>query len=191
MPWVDGWQSWRSTLSFCSGRSVLSYSSLNYISLAVPNMCTSYFHHQLRAVLRKPRKHYVSGSILLRVKLYSQVMRRKQLSSETVDEFAQDLQKLFERSYGCRQGMDESSKKLLKRNVFVQGLLLNGKRRSYHLPLHSAMLCIRPEQRNSRSTSCLGCTPYLGQPLSLVLLQQNHRERTNLPVAQRERSQVF
>ena len=39
----------------------------------------------------------------------AQLMKRKQLSSETVDEFAQDLEKLFERSYGCRQGMDESS----------------------------------------------------------------------------------
>ena len=36
----------------------------------------------------------------------AQLMRRKQLSSETVDEFAQDLEKLLERSYGRRRGMD-------------------------------------------------------------------------------------
>ena len=30
--------------------------------------------------------------------------------NESVDEFAQDLEKLFEHSYGRRKGMDESSK---------------------------------------------------------------------------------
>ena len=32
-----------------------------------------------------------------------------------VDEFAQDLEKLFECSYGCRKWMDESSKEMLKK----------------------------------------------------------------------------
>ena len=54
----------------------------------------------------------------------AQLMRRKQQSHESVDEFAQDLDKFFERSYGRRRGMDEASKALLKRDVFVQGLLL-------------------------------------------------------------------
>ncbi len=34
------------------------------------------------------------------------------------------MEQLFERSYGHRRGIDESSKELLKRDVFVQGLLL-------------------------------------------------------------------
>ena len=49
----------------------------------------------------------------------AQLIRHKQLSHESVDEFAQDLEKLLERSYGRSRGMDESSKALLKRNVFV------------------------------------------------------------------------
>ena len=44
----------------------------------------------------------------------AQLMHRKQQPNESVDEFAQDLEKLFERSYGCRKGMDESSKEILK-----------------------------------------------------------------------------
>ena len=54
----------------------------------------------------------------------AQLMRRKQQSVESVDEFAQDLEKLFDRSYGRRTGMDEGSKEMLKRDFFVQGLLL-------------------------------------------------------------------
>ena len=37
-------------------------------------------------------------------------MHHKQQPNESVDEFAQDLEKLFERSYGHRKGMNESSK---------------------------------------------------------------------------------
>ena len=54
----------------------------------------------------------------------AQLMHRKQQPNESVDEFAQDLEKLFERSYGRRKGMDESSKNMLKRDFFVQGLWL-------------------------------------------------------------------
>ena len=54
----------------------------------------------------------------------AQLMRRKQQPAESVDEFAQDLEKLFDRSYGRRTGMDEGSKEMLKRDFFVQGLLL-------------------------------------------------------------------
>ena len=43
-------------------------------------------------------------------------MHHKQQPNESVDEFAQDLEKLFERSYGHRKGMDESSKEMLKRD---------------------------------------------------------------------------
>ena len=46
-------------------------------------------------------------------------MRRRQQTNESVDEVAQDFKRLFEQSYGRRQGMDESSCAMLKReNVF-------------------------------------------------------------------------
>ena len=45
-------------------------------------------------------------------------MHRKQQPNESVDEFAHDLEKLFERSYGHRKGMDGSRKEMLKR-VFL------------------------------------------------------------------------
>ena len=54
----------------------------------------------------------------------AQLMRRRQRSDETVDSFAQEFEQLFERSYGCRAGMDEESRGMLKRDLFVQGLLL-------------------------------------------------------------------
>ena len=54
----------------------------------------------------------------------AQLMRRKQQTGESVDEFAQDLDNLFDRSYGRRAGMDEGSKEMLKRDFFVQSLLL-------------------------------------------------------------------
>ena len=40
----------------------------------------------------------------------AQLMWRKQQSNESVDEFALDLENLFDRSYGRRTGMDEASK---------------------------------------------------------------------------------
>ena len=50
-----------------------------------------------------------------REKLVSaQLMHRKQRQNESVDKFAQDLEKLFERNYGRRMGMDQSSKEMLK-----------------------------------------------------------------------------
>ena len=54
----------------------------------------------------------------------AQLMRRRQQTNESVDEFAQEFETLFEQSYGRRQGMDESSCAMLKRDLFIQGLLL-------------------------------------------------------------------
>ena len=79
------------------------------------------------------KSSFVKASQALHEQLYpvesealvsAQLMRCNQLSSEMVDEFAQDLDKLFKCSYGCRRGMDDSSRELLKHDVFVQGLLL-------------------------------------------------------------------
>ena len=54
----------------------------------------------------------------------SQVMKRKQRAGESVSTYAQELEVLFEKSYGKRQGMDLASKELLKSDLFVQGLSL-------------------------------------------------------------------
>ena len=56
----------------------------------------------------------------------AQLMRRKQQPNESVDKFAQDLEKLFECSYGCRKGMDESSKEILKREFFFAARFVAG-----------------------------------------------------------------
>ena len=50
---------------------------------------------------------------------YAQLMRHKQQSHESIDEFSEDLEKLFERSYSQQVGMDKPGKALLKRDVFV------------------------------------------------------------------------
>ena len=83
----------------------------------------------------------------------AQLMRRKQQSHESVDEFAQDLDKFFERSYGRRRGMDEASKALLKRDVFVQGLLLRWQKKvlpsasTYSDALHQARAVEQQERQ--------------------------------------------
>ena len=54
----------------------------------------------------------------------AQLMRRRQQTNESVNEFTQDFKRLFEQSYCWRQEMDESSCAILKRDLFIQGLLL-------------------------------------------------------------------
>ena len=53
--------------------------------------------------------------------LSAQLIKRKQKYSESVDEYAHESESLFEKSYGKRAGMDQASKELLKRDLFVQG----------------------------------------------------------------------
>ena len=100
----------------------------------------------------RERLYPVENEALVSAKL----MRRKQLSHESVDEFAQDLEKLFERSYGRRRGMDESSKALLKRDVFVQGLLLKWQKKvlpsasTFSDALHQARAAEQQERQLSK-----------------------------------------
>ena len=54
----------------------------------------------------------------------AQLVRRRQQTNESVDKFSQDFKRLFEQSYSRGQGMDKSSCAMLKRNLFIQGLLL-------------------------------------------------------------------
>ena len=54
--------------------------------------------------------------------LSAQLIKRKQKYSESVDEYADEFESLFEKSYGKRAGMDQGSKELLKRDLFIQGL---------------------------------------------------------------------
>ena len=68
----------------------------------------------------KQRLHPVKSEALLS----AQLMRRKQQYLESVDQYAQEFESLFEKSYGRRAGMDTSSKEMLKRDLFVQGLIL-------------------------------------------------------------------
>ena len=53
----------------------------------------------------------------------AQLIKRKQKVMEPVDDYAQEFECLFDKSYGQRSGMDQESKELLKRDLFVQGLL--------------------------------------------------------------------
>ena len=41
-----------------------------------------------------------------------------------MEEYTRAFEELFESSYGKRAGMDQASKEMLKRDLFVQGLLL-------------------------------------------------------------------
>ena len=53
----------------------------------------------------------------------AELIKRKQRTDEPVDEYAQSFEMLFDKSYGNREGMDQASKDMLKRDLFVQGLL--------------------------------------------------------------------
>ena len=79
---------------------------------------------------KESKKTYASATKALRDRLCpvrrealksAELLRRKQQQNESVDEFAQDFEALFERSYG-RAGMDDDARERLKRDLFVQGL---------------------------------------------------------------------
>ena len=53
----------------------------------------------------------------------TQLIKRKQQPDEPVDKYAQDFESLFDKSYGNREGMDQAFKDMLKRDLFMQGLL--------------------------------------------------------------------
>ena len=63
----------------------------------------------------KQRLHLVRSEALLS----AQLIKRKHKYSESVDEYAHEFESLFEKSYTKRAGMDQASKKLLKRDSFV------------------------------------------------------------------------
>ena len=52
----------------------------------------------------------------------AQLMKWKQKATETVDQYGQEFETLFDRSYGRREGMEQESKDLLKRDLFALGL---------------------------------------------------------------------
>ena len=49
-------------------------------------------------------------------------MKRKQLPCESVDQYVQEFESLFDCSYGRQSGMDQESKDLQKCDLFVLGL---------------------------------------------------------------------
>ena len=56
--------------------------------------------------------------------LSAQLLQQKQRTGEWVDAYVQVLEDLFEKSYGRQSGVDPVFRATLKRDLFVQGLLL-------------------------------------------------------------------
>ena len=56
-------------------------------------------------------------------------MHRKQQWHESVDNYAQSFEHLFDKSYGVQHGIDIASKVTLKHDLFVQGLHLKWQER--------------------------------------------------------------
>lgn len=54
----------------------------------------------------------------------AQLLRRRQKPGESVDDFVREFERVFEESYGHRGDVEAAFKRVLKRDVFVQGLLL-------------------------------------------------------------------
>ena len=88
--------------------------------------------------------------------LSSQLMKRKQRAGESVSTYAQELEVLFEKSYGKRQGMDLASKEVYSKGICSsRDYPLSGRRKSCPpLPLLQ-MHFTRSELPKSR-THCWG-----------------------------------
>ena len=54
----------------------------------------------------------------------AQLLRRRQRTGESVDDYVREFEQLFESSYGHQTDVDMTFKEILKRDIFVQGLLL-------------------------------------------------------------------
>ncbi len=101
----------------------------------------------------------------------AQLLSRKQKTGERVDTFVQVFEDLFEKSYGRQGGIDPSFKSTLKRDLFVQGLLLKWQEKvlptaeSFSEALHQARTAEEQERQlaemHRRDSSCL--TPRPGQ----------------------------
>lgn len=115
MLFIDGCLSWRNMLNFFLG---LNGRNLYSLSEILPSHVKGFYAETTDAL--QERLNPVDREALVS----AQLMQHRQRATESVDEFAQELKKLYERSYGRRQGMDEGSKEMLKRDIFVQGLCL-------------------------------------------------------------------
>ena len=75
----------------------------------------------------------------------AELIKRKQMQNESVDLYAQEFKWLFFKSYGTRGGMDTESKEMLKRDIFVQFLLLKWQRKFFPQPILLTVLSTRLE----------------------------------------------
>ena len=103
----------------------------------------------------KQRLYPLQNEALLSV----QLMKRRQGTTESVDEYAQDLEALFKNSYWHRARMDEASKGMLKCDLFVQGLMLKWQENVLPSATSFQMHCIwlgLLKSRQSNSRRCIG-----------------------------------
>ena len=122
-------------------------------------------------------------------------MKRKQLPSESVDQYAQEFETLFDRSYGRRSGMDQESKDLLKRDLFVLGLKMKWQEKV--LPsaqifadsLHQARTAEEQERqlnKHHRPHSSSGSAPTHSNPAGSTGSHTGHPSNTSRPPRCRE-----
>ena len=83
----------------------------------------------------------------------AQLLRRRQKSGESVDDFVREFERLFEESYGHRTDVEVAFKGELKRDLFVQGLLLKWQEKvlpsavTFADPLHQAWTAEEQEKQ--------------------------------------------
>lgn len=115
----------------------------------------------------------------------SQLMQRKQRAREFVTTCAQELEALFKKSYGKRQGMDLASKKLLKRDLFIQGLSLKWQKKvmpsaaTYADALHQAQPA-EDQDTTVGETAPWAHTPdgrHLQDPLPRIKVSEEENQR--------------
>ena len=125
MPFIDGSASCTAMHSYSSGQTMKRSCSLSSYLTGKAELLYEVLLDDVKtslevavAALRdwlQPAQHAALAS--------AQLMRQKQNSQESVDNYVQCFEQLFKRSYGTRKGMDNESKSLLKRDFFTQNLL--------------------------------------------------------------------
>ena len=119
---IDGWNDREQLLQFelhLTGKAEATYDVLPMEVKATFKSATDALRDCLQPVKREALKS-------------AELIKRRQMQTESVDSYAQGFERLFLKSYGSCGGMDAESKEMLKRDLFVQGLLLKWQKKVLH-----------------------------------------------------------
>ena len=88
----------------------------------------------------------------------AQLLRMRQKVSESIDDFAREFETLFEVSYGDRTDVNPAFKGILRRDIFVQGLLLKWQEKVLSSATTFADALHQAQTAEERRSSLARCT---------------------------------